>query len=278
MTKGICSVDDCAGSVRGRSLCNKHLLRLRNTGTTDLTPREYARQPCVIPGCTVDDREACHYPECGRPLAGRGLCQSHKRMLKRGEALRPIQPRTSKVERGSQCQGPECDKPSSRVGYCPGHARQHYSGRPLTPLAPRKPGGIHSACIRDAKGAKRCTRCGVWQSEDNFYRAHSEPDQLTPNCRTCHADTARVKKYRGYGLTPERYAALLLEQGGTCAICRKQCSRGELSVDHDHECCPGKSSCGGCVRGLLCRACNYALGLVGDDPEVLRAAADYLER
>lgn len=47
-------------------------------------------------------------------------------------------------------------------------------------------------------------------------------------------------------------------------------------VDHDHTCCPGKRSCGRCVRGLLCNRCNRALGQFGDDIETLRRAVAYL--
>jgi hypothetical protein len=54
--------------------------------------------------------------------------------------------------------------------------------------------------------------------------------------------------------------------------------RAPLVVDHDHACCPGRKSCGKCVRGLLCNGCNAALGLAAEDPKVLRTLADYIER
>jgi len=78
------------------------------------------------------------------------------------------------------------------------------------------------------------------------------------------------------GLTAEKVMGLLEAQGGRCAICL-----GEIDVphiDHDHSCCPGQRSCGGCVRGLLCPACNHMLGKAQDEPEVLEAAARYLRR
>jgi hypothetical protein len=63
-----------------------------------------------------------------------------------------------------------------------------------------------------------------------------------------------------YGLTWERYTEMLKAQGFACGICGKRASGDRLlSVDHAHDCCPGKKSCGECVRGLLCVRCNALL-------------------
>jgi len=54
-----------------------------------------------------------------------------------------------------------------------------------------------------------------------------------------------------------------------------------LTVDHDHQCCPPTkpaTSCGKCVRGTLCRGCNLILGYAKDNPTLLRALADYLDK
>lgn len=63
--------------------------------------------------------------------------------------------------------------------------------------------------------------------------------------------------FRTYNRTLEWYEATLKEQEGRCAICEREAA---LSVDHDHRCCPGRTSCGDCVRGLLCTICNRDLG------------------
>jgi hypothetical protein len=77
-----------------------------------------------------------------------------------------------------------------------------------------------------------------------------------------------------YGIGLKQYYAMLLEQGGACAICQTQepggRSKGQWHVDHCHT---NKN-----VRGLLCDRCNRMLGYAKDVPAVLRAGASYLER
>ena len=75
---------------------------------------------------------------------------------------------------------------------------------------------------------------------------------------------------RLYGLSEEQYRRLLAAQKGVCAICKRPPQRRALCVDH---CRVTKR-----VRGLLCNNCNTGLGLFGDDPVRLRAAAAYLVR
>ena len=81
----------------------------------------------------------------------------------------------------------------------------------------------------------------------------------------------RNREYKKrFGITIEQYEEMLLAQNGVCAICKKECRRGRLSVDHDHA--TGK------VRGLLCRKCNVILGMVQDKMYLLLAAEAYLAR
>lgn len=81
-----------------------------------------------------------------------------------------------------------------------------------------------------------------------------------------------------YGMTIEEHEQMLTEQGGGCAICgTPDPGHQDWATDHDHACCPGKKSCGKCVRGLLCSRCNVGLGMFEDDVERLMSAITYLE-
>lgn len=105
-------------------------------------------------------------------------------------------------------------------------------------------------------------------------------DCLIPDCRTpaqtlgmCKAHANWCGKYK---FTPIQ--AVMIFEHPVCALCQRNMPQSGINVDHDHSCCPGQSTCGNCVRGVLCRACNRGLGSFGDDVGVLRKAVRYLER
>lgn len=72
-----------------------------------------------------------------------------------------------------------------------------------------------------------------------------------------------------FQIDADQYSAILQEQGGRCAICRREPEDRRLAIDHDHD---TKR-----IRGLLCFRCNRALGLLNDDPAIFFAAATYLK-
>lgn len=92
--------------------------------------------------------------------------------------------------------------------------------------------------------------------------------------------TRNIALKHAYGITLEEYNAVLARQGGVCAICGSDepGGNGSFPVDHDHACCPGKRSCGKCIRGVLCNRCNVGIAMFGDDPERMKRAIEYVGR
>lgn len=87
-------------------------------------------------------------------------------------------------------------------------------------------------------------------------------------------DRVKRKDYQlraTYGITLEQFNALFEAQGSACALCKKGVeAERDRHVDHCHET--------GNIRGVLCFTCNKALGALGDTPESIRAALEYVER
>jgi hypothetical protein len=82
---------------------------------------------------------------------------------------------------------------------------------------------------------------------------------------------------RVYSISKDFYDKLFRRQKGRCAWCNKATGvRKKLAVDHDHKCCSGSTSCGRCVRGLLCSKCNRHLGWLGDNPVAMLRGYQYL--
>lgn len=118
-------------------------------------------------------------------------------------------------------------------------------------------------------GGQECTYCGT-------YRPYTDYGESTTNNSGYVGICTRCRTLRVHNVDPEWFYSR--EQ--VCESCGVSRSRNgnNLAIDHDHSCCPGKKSCGNCVRGLLCAECNFIAGISKDNPEVLRNVAKYLER
>lgn len=77
----------------------------------------------------------------------------------------------------------------------------------------------------------------------------------------------RLSLKNTYRITLEEYDSMVLRQQGRCDICSIQLD--QPNVDHCHK--------SGKIRSLLCGKCNKGLGHFRDNPELMRAAAVYLE-
>jgi hypothetical protein len=80
----------------------------------------------------------------------------------------------------------------------------------------------------------------------------------------------RRQQAKHHGLTLEQLHAMRVEQRGRCAVCGAREPDVRLCVDHCHAT--------DAVRELLCGGCNTALGMLGEDPERIRALAAYAEK
>ncbi len=148
---------------------------------------------------------------------------------------------------------------------------------------------------------KICTKCKIESAVTDFHKDKNRKDGLCLWCKPCsianatryyrHGPVVREKNKkfrpkisreeklsrnrivtakkmmpRKYGISYERYLEMYLSQNGRCLICSFQKPR--LAIDHCHRT--------GVVRGLLCKKCNSALGLLNDDAKTAENAAEYL--
>lgn len=146
-----------------------------------------------------------------------------------------------------------------------------------------------------------CTLCKVVKERnlDNFPPSKQSRSGFSSWCRDCcnktnkaRTDKMREEDYAGwadmcrnrnlsrYKLTPEKYDGLFNEQGRACVICGTTENQygHRFSIDHDHSCCNGAFSCGKCYRAILCKRCNSGIGLFVDNADLLRKAAEYIDK
>lgn len=125
---------------------------------------------------------------------------------------------------------------------------------------------------------KQCRICEQMKPYSEYAGKDLRTKKRESYCLECKKFMGTERVLVRYGLTVETYMQLFNNQGGVCRICHKPEGGGKrLAVDHDHACCSGASSCGKCIRGLICFRCNAALGMVSDDISVLESMIRYLK-
>ena len=138
---------------------------------------------------------------------------------------------------------------------------------------------------------KPCKICKQTKEIIHFSRCSDSTDGIRHDCIQC--SSARTKKWgeginrkkrlavyrrqrlkKKYGLTEASFQAMMRAQKNRCAICFIEMAevKGARSaaVDHNHTT--------GVIRSILCVGCNTGIGFFYEDPKVMRAAADYIEK
>ena len=121
---------------------------------------------------------------------------------------------------------------------------------------------------------KRCKTCGEVKSLSEFHRNKGFKDGRNSRCVECGKKIRNIKvdliRMR-YGISEEQYKAMLQHQDNRCNICRTPFGNGrDLCIDHCHETMR--------IRGLLCRKCNAALGLFGENLVTLQRAINHIKQ
>lgn len=274
-----CSSVGCGNSVFSRGLCRKHYEQER----LETAP------PCSFLGCTVSAyrsgmcavhyrqhiknlRPACIVPGCTgkQKTLKSGYCDKHLFRASRHGTI--VQPRP--LDWGAREKHPNYQiwvwhRRKGVAGFfkdwhddfwafveAVGDRPAKHTLRRNDPTQPLGPGNWDWVESLDSKDKAAYQR--NWR-------------QANPEKATSH----NLKKM--YGITLEQYEEIAVQQNGVCAICKnpeqaldKDGAPRRMPVDHCHK--TGK------VRALLCTACNRALGLFKDNPEVLRSAAQYVEK
>lgn len=111
-------------------------------------------------------------------------------------------------------------------------------------------------------GMKWCYCCQRWLHKENFGIDKTRGDGRANHCKECNSAKGTASRY-GISIIEARKL-----RGGkqACEICGRI---KPLEVDHDHDT--------GEIRGFLCSGCNSALGLMKDDPELIKKCIEYLE-
>lgn len=203
-------------------------------------------------------KQTCIYCEETKIVA-RGMCSRHYNKWR----YQNIRTRV--------CIVPECNTwQNSSTGYC----GFHYTSLRILgdPLARGMAGDFcrygHQGQYVQRKSGRVCGECLRIRDRE---RSKTEKRQR------------QSKNYRlttMFKMTLEEFESKIQVQDGKCAICEDILvgGRNGASVDHDHACCPGKKSCGRCLRDILCGCCNKTLGLARDDIGRLLACVSYLKR
>jgi len=197
----------------------------------------------------------CTITFCQKETSSRksGYCVNHFTQIRRYGSIK-----------NQRCAADSCSRNAVTTDYCKWHERQASLY-----------GDTGVLCAVDGCEKKYSTRNLCWNHYHKEYRrgtfSKSKLECLTPHCakpakndngrsRFCNACYTTMLTHK---LDTKSFLAL----GSFCEVCG---GANRLCVDHDHET--------NLVRGLLCTACNSALGLLKEDVKIMESLIDYKKK
>jgi hypothetical protein len=142
--------------------------------------------------------------------------------------------------------------------------------------------GRLDTCIKCKNAQSKAWKKANWEHvlAVDTARRHRNPEKSREATRrhrsklTLEEKSIRNRRWdlqKNYGMTVAEYDAILLAQGGVCAICSGTSNDGRrLHVDHNHATEEN--------RGLLCNRCNLALERLDEIPDWHTKALNYLAK
>lgn len=188
----------------------------------------------------------CSLDGCNKKHMAKGYCNPHyERFRKTGDAG-SVEVRDKLKQLEEFCSVEGCSLKVHSRNLCNAHyLREHKNGST----------GSGSVAIKNRQG---CLVVGC--SKEHHARG------------LCNTHAATSNKFK---LSAERLVEFL---SSSCMVCG---STFRLCIDHDHDCCStevSRTTCGKCVRGVLCHHCNVGLGQLKDDIEIVESLLLYMKK
>jgi hypothetical protein len=124
---------------------------------------------------------------------------------------------------------------------------------------------IHKIIEKDVDSLKGvCSRCGPVALKKTIRKKYTQYQCAIAYRESNDTQNQRRSGVNTHGLNPSEVSEFVSDK--VCNVCKTDL---DVCVDHNHETHK--------LRGVLCRTHNLGLSFFGDDPVLLRRAADYLE-
>lgn len=272
-----CIVEGCDNAC-WKEVCAKCALKMRQ-GTIPPAGGVKPNPPCEIPGCEI--------PSYSRVTP---LCRGHHEFAnKNGDPKR----KREKVQNGKPkrpCSREGCEEPRQSRMLCARHYSENRYQR-VTQKCAQAGCERNTALEMCAVHSKQVEKYGFsWVGSRPTEKIREWRESQRPKCRVRECtevsssdESLLCRKHRGdwgrKGCTLEFY--LELQTHTKCEACGLEGVPLVTDHDHSHDWKHGDRKdymCQECIRGRLCGGCNSALGHAGEDPDRLRALAQYIER